>query len=106
MKKPLLAAAFFLAATLLRAEIEFVGVMVTTYTTRVALRDTHTGRTSWLGIGEAFSGYKVSGYESATAMVVLQSDQAERRLRLRDDVKVQATRLELVGTITLGDGGR
>jgi hypothetical protein len=102
MIKSILVSASLLVAVSLRAEIEFVGVMISSYTTRVALTDKTNGRTEWLSRGDSFAGYKVTAYDNATETVVLQRGQDELRIRIKDDGKVKSASLELTGAISLG----
>lgn len=98
-----LATVFLCAATTsLRADLEFVGILVTSQTTRFALADTTTGKSDWLERGQTFAGYKVMGYDPKEETVVLRNDAQELRVRLKDDAKVKAARLELTGTISFG----
>src|SRR5688500_16427655 len=73
-----------------RAEIEFVGVLATSQTVRVALTDTSTGKTEWLATGDTFAGYKVRSYDASSDIVTLTSDVVELRLRLKNDAKIKA----------------
>ena len=90
------------APTLLRADVEFVGILATSQTTRFALGDTNTGRTDWVERGQVFAGFTVISYEPKDETLLLRRDTQELRVRLKDDAKVKAARLELTGTITLG----
>ena len=91
-----------LAATLARAEIEFIGVLATPKKTQFALSDTAAERTVWLSVGDTFSDYKLAAYDRATDTITLTKPDAELRLRLKDDAKIKTARLELTGTITFG----
>lgn len=96
-----LALAFCFAAPL-HAEIEFIGVLVTPQLTRFALADTATGKTDWIARGRLFAGYTVSSYDAANDTLTLTRGGTELRIRLKDDAKVKASRLELTGAITFG----
>ena len=85
-----------------RADLEFVGVLVTSQATRFALGDTTTGKTDWVARGEKFAGYTVVGYDAQVDQLTLARDGVEFRLRLKDDAKIQSSRLELTGAITFG----
>lgn len=87
-----------------RAEIEFVGVLATSRATHLALSDTATGRTAWIECGAVFSGWKVISYEAKDDTILLRRDNEERRVRIKDDAKIQNSRLELTGEITLRGG--
>lgn len=87
-----------------RAEVEFVGVLVTSQQSRFALHDTASGRTEWLEIGGGFAGFTVAAYQPAADTLVLRREGKEQPLRLKDSAKIQAGRLELAGTITFGEG--
>jgi hypothetical protein len=95
-------AAIAMFAAPVRAEIEFVGILVSSHGTRFALGDTATGKTEWLGKGETFTGHVVQSFDAKTETLVLTRDGTERRLRLKDEAKVKASRLELTGSITFG----
>lgn len=88
--------------TLVRAEIEFIGILATSESTRFALGDTTTGSTDWVKPGQAFAGFTVVAYEPKDETLLLRRDGQELRVRLKDDAKVKSSRLELTGTITLG----
>lgn len=91
-----------LLAPLTRAEIQFVGVLVTRDTTRFALLDTSTGRTDWTNEKGHVAGYTVRAFDPKTDTLTLVRDGAELKLRLVDDAKIKDSRLELSGIITLG----
>ena len=93
-----------LAATVARAEIEFVGVLVTSQQSRFALRDTETDRTEWTEVGRSFAGFTVAAYEATADTLILRREGTEKRVQLKDDAKIKAARLELSGSITLGAG--
>lgn len=95
-----LASAAFAPAA--RAEIEFVGILVTPQLTRFALGDTSVAKTDWVTRGSLFSGYKVESFDAKTDTLTLSRDGTELRLRLKDDAKVKAARLELTGAISFG----
>jgi hypothetical protein len=86
----------------LRAEIEFVGILVTSQSTRFALTDTSIGKTDWVGAGQKFSGYTVGAYDRKEDVLTLTRDGADLRVRLKDDARIQAARFELTGSITFG----
>jgi hypothetical protein len=90
------------ATTPLRADVEFVGILATSQTTHFALGDTATGRTDWVERGRVFAGFTVISYEPKEETLLLRRDGQDLRLRLKDDAKVKAARLELTGTITFG----
>lgn len=85
-----------------RAEIEFVGILATSESMRFALADTTTGRTDWVERGERFGGYTVKSFEAKDDTLVLQRDTSVLKVRLKDDAKVKAARVELTGSITFG----
>ncbi len=94
------------AATLLsspaRADIEFVGVLVTSRGTWLALGDTTTGKTDWIARGEQFAGHTLKAYDAKADIVTLVRDGTEFQLHLKDDAKIKSARLELTGAITFG----
>ena len=85
-----------------RAEIEFVGILATSHAQHFALGDTATGKTDWVTPGTTFGGYTVVSYEAKDDTLLLRRDGSDLRLRLKDDAKVKAARLELTGSITFG----
>jgi hypothetical protein len=68
--------------------IEFTGVLVMSDKTQVALTTSATGATSWVEIGQRFSGYIVSEFNPKDEVVVLTKDGVPTRLRLKT-AKVQ-----------------
>ena len=86
----------------LRADIEFVGILATSQSTRFALTDTTSGKSDWLAAGEAFAGYKLVSFDAKTDTLLLRRSDSELRLRLKDDAKIKSARMELTGTITFG----
>jgi hypothetical protein len=86
-----------------RAEIEFVGILVTPKMTLFALTDTTTGGTQWLPRGERIAGHVIGEFDAKTDTLLVTRDKTELRLRLKDDAKVKSARLELTGTVTLGE---
>src|SRR5688572_22676259 len=86
----------------LRAEIEFIGILATSQSTRFALRDTASGNTDWVTQGQVFAGFTVDAYNSKEETLLLRRGADELRVRLKDDAKIKSSRLELTGTITLG----
>ena len=91
-----------LASAIVRGEIEFVGILATTQSSHYALGDTTTGNTEWVLIGGYFAGYTVMSYDPKIETIVLRRDGADLRVRLKDDAKVKAARLELTGSISFG----
>ena len=85
-----------------RAEIEFVGIMVTTKVSQYALSDTTTGSTAWIRPGGNFAGYTVVSYEQQAETLLLRRDGTDLRVRLKDDAKIKSARLELTGSISFG----
>lgn len=85
-----------------QSEIEFIGILATSQSTQFALADTTTGSTDWVMRGGRFSGYTVAAFDPKEETLLLRRDGTELRVRLKDDAKVKASRLELTGTITLG----
>ncbi len=105
MKRPLLLALLVLSgAPLAWAEIEFVGVLVTSQRTLFALADTATGKTDWVARGEQFAGHTVQDYSAKDDTIVLTRNATELRVHLKDDAKVKAARFELTGSISFGAG--
>lgn len=96
-----LAASLFAAATL-RAEIEFVGILATTQSTRFALGDTTSGKTDWVEQGAVFSGHTVVSYNPKDETLLLRYEGTDILVRLKDDAKVKAARVELTGAVSFG----
>ena len=91
-----------LAGLSARADLEFVGILATSRSSHFAVGDTSTGKTEWVPIGGFFAGYTVVAYEAKDDTLLLRRDGSELRLRLKDDAKVKAARLELTGSISFG----
>ena len=68
--------------------IEFTGVLVLPDKTQVALTTLATGSTTWVEVGQQFSGYLVSAFDPKREVVVLTKDGRPTRLRLKT-AKVQ-----------------
>jgi hypothetical protein len=85
-----------------RGEIEFVGIMATSRSSHYALGDTTTGKTDWVVPGATFAGHTVVSYDPKSETILLRRDATELRVRLKDDAKVKAARLELTGSIAFG----
>jgi hypothetical protein len=85
-----------------RAEIEFVGLLATRETLRFALGDTNTGKTEWVMRGETFSGFTVVSYDATRDTILLRRDATDLTIKLKDDARVKAARLELTGSISFG----
>ena len=83
-----------------RAEIEFVGVITRGLEHRFALRDSVTGRTAWVGIGDSFSHYALMGFEPSQDVLMLQQGRTAVRIRLKDPAKIQSA-VELSGTFVV-----
>jgi hypothetical protein len=63
--------------------IEFTGVLSTSGSVRLALRDRTTGVSSpWLKVGDTFSGYALTAFEPASETVVLTRDSNVTRVKL------------------------
>ena len=63
--------------------IEFTGVLVMSDKTQVALTTSATGSTSWVPVGQKFSGYVVSEFDPNDEVVVLVKDGVPTRLKLK-----------------------
>jgi hypothetical protein len=85
-----------------RADIEFVGILMTSQSARFALSDTALGKTEWVSPGQKFAGYTVVAYDRKEDVLTLTRDGAELRVKLKDDAKIQNSRFELSGSITFG----
>lgn len=89
-------------APLARADIEFVGILVTKDKTQFALTDTATERTAWVSLGQLFGEFKLTAYDRTADTLTLTKSGAETHIHLKDDAKIKSARFELTGTITLG----
>ena len=96
--------AAFAAAACVRADIEFIGLLVDSRSSHFALGETATGKTTWVGTGEVFAGWKVVSYDPKGDTLLLAKAGADLRVRLKDDAKIKAARLELTGEISFGSG--
>jgi hypothetical protein len=107
-RRPLLASLLMatFATSTARAEIEFVGILATSHARHFALGDSTSGRTEWVVTGGTFGGYTVVAYEPKDDTLLLRRDGNILRLRLKDDAKVKAARLELTGAMTFGETDR
>jgi hypothetical protein len=85
-----------------RGEIEFIGILATSQSTRFALTNTVSGKTDWVQPGDLFSGYKVVSHDREKDTLLLRDSAGELRIRLKDDAKIKSARLELTGSITFG----
>ena len=90
------------SAAPIRADIEFVGILVTSESTRFALSDTAAGKTDWVRAGGRFAGYTVGAFDGKEDVLTLARDGTELRVRLKNDARIQGSRLELTGAITFG----
>lgn len=110
--RPARSAAFFTALrtiaagalllSILRAEIEFVGILAVPSITRFALSDTATAKTNWVSLGDTFAEHKVTAYDRASDTLTLVKAGVPARLRLKEDARIKSSRIDLTGTITLG----
>ena len=91
-----------LSLTVARADIEFVGILVTTQSTRFALSDPATGQTDWVVRGGRFAGYTVTDFDAKEDALTLTRDGTALRVRLKQDARIKSGRLELTGTIAFG----
>ncbi|MES2694712.1 MAG: hypothetical protein V4773_14655 [Verrucomicrobiota bacterium] len=99
-----LALSLLIAATanLARAELRFVGILSTRDSTRFALTDTVSGKTSWITSQENFAGYKVAAFDAQADTLTLIRQGQELKLHLIDAKVQPGGHLELSGTITFG----
>ena len=93
-----------LAATGARAEVEFVGVLVTSARSMFALSEDATKPATWRALGQDFAGYKLTEFDAKADTLVLMRDGAPLRLHLKDDAKVESARIEIAGALRLGAG--
>jgi len=84
--------------------IEFIGILALPQKTLFALSTPSSGQSTWVGLEQNFGGYCVAEYDRQTDTLTLTKAGATRRVRLKDDAKVKASRLELNGTVTVGSG--
>jgi hypothetical protein len=85
-----------------RADLEFVGILITSQSARFALSETTTGKTDWVTRGGKFDGYTIASYDAKEDTLTLTRDGAELRVRLKSDARIKSGRFELTGTITFG----
>jgi len=98
-------AAIVLFATVARAEIEFIGVLVMPGRASFALTEDPAKPATWLTLGQAFAGYSLAAFDAKTDTLTLTKKGADPlRLHLKDDAKVKSARLEIAGALTLGAG--
>ena len=71
-------------APALRADIEFIGIFVTSRATQLSLKDTATGKTAWVEPGAAFAGWTVSSFNPKDDTILLRRGTEQRRVRLKD----------------------
>ena len=103
LPRPLFALALVAAATT-RAEVEFVGVLVTPARTLYALTDDPAKPSAWRALGQEFAGGKLTNFDEKTNTLTLVKDGTELQLRLKDDAKAGATRFQLTGSVTFAHG--
>ena len=99
--RPLLVLAL-LAATEARAEVEFVGVLVTSERAMFALSEGPDQPIAWRRLGQDFAGYEVSAFDAKADTLVLTKANAPLRLHLKADAKIKDTSTEISGALTLG----
>ena len=87
-----------------RAEIEFVGVLITTESSSFALTDDAARPATWRALGQNFAGYSLAAFDLKTDTLTLTKNGEALKLRLKDDAKIKDDRVELFGTITAGQG--
>jgi hypothetical protein len=105
LRRPLLlVAAFLAAATTARAKIEFVGVLVMPGRSLFALSDDPAKPATWRSLGQDFAGYRLTEFDAKADTLVLTKSGATLRVYLKGDARVKAARLELAGTIIIGQG--
>lgn len=101
-RAPLLAAAVLAATLTARAEIEFVGVLITSARASFALSDEPGQPAAWRTLGQDFAGYTLREFDAQADTLVLTKNGAPLRVHLKGDAKIKNARLELSGTITIG----
>ena len=88
-----------LTPSLLRAEVEFNGLMALKDGTLFTLVDRTAGtRSGWISLQQEFAGYKLTAYDPKGDVLTLTRDGAKTELRLNVS-KVQPARLELHGAV-------
>ena len=97
----------FLFLTLLttavaRAEIEFIGVLITPARSMFALSDDAAKPASWRALGQDFADYTLKEFDAKADTLVLTKNGATLRVHLKDDAKVKSARMEIAGALTLG----
>lgn len=99
--RPLLALAL-LAAAEARAEVEFVGVLVTSERTTFALSEGADQPIKWRRLGQDFAGYQLTEFDAKADTLVLTKGGAPLRLHLKADAKIKDASTEISGELTLG----
>jgi hypothetical protein len=72
------------AACAAEAKIELTGILATAGCVRLALRNTASGTSTWLKVGDSFYGYRLTAFEPATETAVLVRDGVIARIKLAD----------------------
>ncbi len=86
-------------ASLLRADIEFSGVLSAPDQTLFSLTDTSTATTSgWIPLGQSFAGYVLKSYDAQQDLLTLTKDGTQTQVRLNDS-KVEAAAVKIHGEL-------
>jgi hypothetical protein len=100
-----LVAAWF-GAVAARAEIEFVGVLVTSDRASFALSEAPGSPTVWRTSGQVFAGYTISSFDAKTDTLTLTKAGVPLVLHLVDEARVKTARIDIVGDLTIGARGK
>ncbi len=93
-----------LSPALLRAEVEFTGLIALKDGTLFSLADTAADtRSGWIGLQQEFAGYQLTAYDAKGDVLTLTKNGVKTELRLNVP-KVQNARLEVRGAMTLTAG--
>ena len=91
-----------LTAAVARAEIEFIGVLITPSRPMFALSDDAANPASWRALGQDFGGYTLKEFDAKADTLVLTKNGATLRVHLKDDAKVKSARMEIAGALKMG----
>ena len=93
-----------LAATTVRAEVEFSGVLSTSGRSLFALNDDPSKPATWRALGQNYGDYSLTSFDAKTDTLTLTKNGTPLLLHLKDAAKVKNARPEVAGTFTVGSG--
>jgi hypothetical protein len=102
--RPALWLAALVLVSAVRAEIEFIGVLLMPARSTFALTEEPGKPATWHALGETFADYSLESFDAKTDTLTLTKTGAPPlRVRLKDDAKIKNARLEIAGALTLGE---